>query len=260
MITFVDKIKYFFMANFKFNVNTSGVIHLTSKLESISKSAFPAAVRSTLNDGAFEMKQKNILESAKRNMKVKQPNFFKANTGVERARFSRNIESMSATSGFINKRGQSANKAVTYGMEANEVGATDSTGLKYYPATRGGRGMVKRSQYWNKSKVDSDTTGNFIRKAFRSRKEKKLMMINTKNGRALIKVNSITKYKRANKSKGISKGSFKMNTSLLMMDRTVKKAKAKGTRFNREAAQKTQGQMEVFYEKNANFQFGKVWK
>lgn len=252
------------MASFRFNVNTSGVIHLTSKLEGLNKSAFPSAVRATLNDGAFEMKQKNILESARRNMKVKQPNFFKANTGVERAKFGRNIESMSATSGFINKRGIKANKAVAYGMEANEVGAIDSTGMMYKKATRTGRGLVKRRNYYDKSKLTKNASkkkGNaYVQSAFASFKDKAPVMVKTKKGMAMIMVKSITQYKRSNKSKGRKKGQLKINSVLLMLDRTVKKAKAKATHFNKEAAQKTQKQMEVFYEKNANYHFNKIWK
>ena len=77
------------------------------------------------------------------------------------------------------------------------------------------------------------------------------MFVDTKKGRALIKVNSIKKTK---------KNGIKINTSLLMMDRTQKKAKAKATHFNREAAQKTQTQMEAFYHKNATHHFEKIWK
>lgn len=252
------------MANFRFDVNTEGVIHLTARLEQLNKSAFPSAVRSTLSDAAFEMKQKNILESAKRNMKVKAPNFFKANTGVEKARFNRNIELMSATAGFVNKRGIKANKAVEYGMEANEVGATDTTGLMYKKATRTGRGLVKRSKYYDKNKLAlnrSKRKGNrYVQSAFASLKEKKPIMVDTKDGKAMISVKSIIQYKRANKKIGRRKGQLKINSVLLMMDRTVKKAKAKATHFVKEGAMKTQKQIESFYIKNANYQFQKIWK
>jgi len=253
------------MANFQFNVNTSGVVHLTAKLEQLNKSAFPAAVRATLTDSAMEMKQKNILESAKKNMKVKQPNFFKANTGVERARFNRNIENMSATVGFMNKKGVKADKAVTYGMEANEVGDTDTTGLMYRQATRTAkRGLVSRNKYYDRNKLaknNSKRKGNtYVQSAFASLKEKKPVMVDTKDGRAMIMVKSILQYKRANKNIGRKKGQLKINSVLLMMDRTTKKAKARATHFNREAAQKTQKQIEGFYQKNAEFQFQKIWK
>lgn len=259
------------MANFRFDVNTSGVIHLTDRLERLNKYSFPAAVRATLSDSAFAMKQKNILESAKRNMKVKAPNFFKANTGVERARFNRNVEAMKATSGFINKRGVKANKAVNYGMEANETGDTDNTGMMYKKSTRSGRGLVRRNKYYDRGKVTKSylrsniktkktTKGSYVQRAFSSLADKAPVMVDTKSGKAMILVKSISRYKRANKKLGRSKGQFKINSDLLMMDRTVKKARAKPTHFNKEAAQKTQKQMEGFYQKNADYQFAKVWK
>lgn len=252
------------MANFSFDVNTTGIIHLTDRLERLNRSAFPSAVRATLSDAAFEMKQKNILESAKRNMKVKAPNFFKANTGVERARFNRNIEAMSATSGFINKRGVKANKAVNYGMEANEVGDTDNTGMMYKKATRSGRGLVRRNKYYDRGKLTKNRSkkkGNaYVQSAFASFKDKKPVMVDTKSGKAIIMVKSITQYKRANKKTGRKKGQLKINSVLLMMDRTVKKARAKATHFVKEGAVKTQKQIEGFYQKNAEFQFQKVWK
>lgn len=249
------------MANFRFNVNTSEVLHLTAKLERINRSAFPSAVRATLSDAAFEMKQKNILESAKKNMNVKQPNFFKANTGVERARFNRNVEAMSATSGFVNKRGIKANKAVEYGMEANEIGAVDNTGMMYKKATRTGRGLVRRNRYYDKGKITKSylrsniktkktTKGSYVQRAFSSLIDKAPVMVDTKVGRAMIMVKSIKNVK----------GKLRIKSDLLMMDRTTKKAKAKATHFNKEAAQKTQKQMEVFYKKNAEYQFARVWK
>lgn len=258
------------MANQMFNVNTDASIILTAKLERLNKTAFPNAVRSTLSDGAFSMKQEGILKSAKKNMKVKAPNFFKANTGVDRAK-GFNVNQMSATVGFMNKRGLSANKAVTYGMEANEIGATDSTGLKYYPATRGSRGMVKKSQYFDKSNITESykssniktkklASDSYMARAYSSLKSKKAVFVNTSKGRALIKVKSITKYKRSNKKKGISKGGLKINSTLLMMDRTHKKARAKATHFNKEAAIETSKMMDDFYAKNAKFQFEKVLK
>lgn len=249
------------MANFAFNVNTSGIIHLTDRLERLNKSAFPSAVRATLSDAAFEMKQKNILESAKKNMKVKQPNFFKANTGVERARFSRNVESMKATSGFINKKGVKASKAVNYGMEANEVGATDSSGLMYKKATRTGRGLVRRKNYYDKDKLASKYKSAKFKRGGKSNMvrlvaglmENKPVKIISKKGTFIVRVISI--------SSGVDKKKPDIQLEFLMSDRNGDRtAKTKATHFNREAAQKTQKQIEGFYIKNADFQFKRVWR
>lgn len=253
------------MNNFKFDVNTSGIISLTAKLEALNKSAFPSAVRSTLSDGAFEMKKKNILESAEKNMKVKQPNFFKANTGVDKAKYNRNIENMQATVGFVNKRGIKANKAVTYGMEANETGATDTTGLMYRQKLRSGKGLVRRSKYYDKDKHAARTvtkwtskkrTNFFVQSAWASFKSGKPIKVSTKSGTALIQVKSIEREPTGyDNSRGLT-----IKLDLLMLDRTHKKAKAKATHFVKESAIKTQKQMEFFYVENANYQFKKVWK
>ncbi|MBL4809315.1 MAG: hypothetical protein JKY43_04565, partial [Phycisphaerales bacterium] len=44
----------------EFNVNTDAVVSLTNKLEKLHKSAFPVAVRGTLNSAAFDVKQKSM--------------------------------------------------------------------------------------------------------------------------------------------------------------------------------------------------------
>ena len=253
------------MNNFKFDVNTSGIISLTAKLEALNKSAFPSAVRATLSDGAVEMKKKNILESAEKNMKVKAPNFFKANTGFERAKFNRNIENMQASVGFVNNRGIKANKAVTYGMEANETGATDTTGLMYKQKLRSDKGLVRRSKYYDKNKhavrtvtkwTSKKRTNFFIQSAFASFNSKKPIKVSTRSGTALIQVKSI----KRKKTDDNGKRGLTLKYDLLMLDRTHKKAKAKATHFNKEAAMKTQTQLEGFYIDNAEFQFKKIWK
>jgi hypothetical protein len=131
--------------------------------------------------------------------------------------------------------------------------------------------MVKRSQYYDKNNITESykssnintkklASDSYMARAYASLKSKKAVFVNTSKGRALIKVKSITKYKRANKGKGVAKGNLKINSTLLMMDRTHKKARAKATHFNREAAIETSKMMDDFYKKNAQYQFDKVLK
>ena len=250
------------MANFQFNVNTDAVIHLTAKLERLNKSAFPAAVRATLSDGAFEMKKTNILESAKRNMVVRNKTVFKKFTGVERARFNRNVEAMSATVGFIPKDGVKGSK-VPDGMEANEKGGTDDDGWMYLKKTRvtgskdrlvRNKSRFKKSNILNTRKARNIATKkslNFVQLAFESFDQKKAFHFRTKKGLVLAQATSFIDG---------GKGSPKIKLDFLMRDRKNFKAKSKATHFNKEAAQKTQKQMEGFYQKNAEFHFAKVWR
>lgn len=64
------------------NVNTD----FTKKLEQISRSAFPVAVRQTLNTVAFDVKKNTLQKSAELAFEKRSPNFFKANSRVEMAK------------------------------------------------------------------------------------------------------------------------------------------------------------------------------
>lgn len=246
------------------NVNTNATIILTAKLERLNKQAFPSAVRSTLNDAAFAMKQGNILESAKKNMTVRNPSFFRKFTGVDRAK-GFDVKSMHSQVGFINtdpnkKKGQ---KAIE-GMEHNEVGGSDNTGAMYMKAARTGGSpdrLVRKKARFDKNNVagsKSRQKKNFFKNAFASVKENKPVFVETKKGTILVQYKSLKKYKRGNKSKGIVKNSFKFNSTILMRSRRLNAANAKATHFNKEAALKTQKEIEVFYAKNAQHQFDKV--
>lgn len=246
------------------NVNTNATIILTAKLERLNKQAFPSAVRSTLNDAAFAMKKGNILESAKKNMTVRNPSFFRKFTGVDRAK-GFDVKSMQSQVGFINtdpdkKKGR---KAIE-GMEHNEVGGSDNTGSMYMKGARTGGSpdrLVKRKARFDKDNVagsKSRQKKQFIRNAFASVKDNKPVFIETKKGTMLVQYKSVKKYKRGNKGKGISKGTFKFTSTILMRSRRLNAAHAKATHFNKEAALKTQKEIEVFYAKNAKYQFEKV--
>lgn len=248
------------MARPMLNVNTDANIILTNKLERLNKQAFPAAVRSTLNDAAFISKKQNILESAQRNMKVRNPSFFRKFTGVDRAK-GWNVESMRATVGFINtdpdpKKGQ---KAIE-GMESNEFGGVDRTGAMYMKKTRTSNSamrLVRRKARFDKSNIAKGTSSKLrtkklanISNAFASAKENKPTFIETSKGKFLVQVRSITT------NSGHSKLKIKMD--FLMRSRKNHAAKAKATHFNREAAMKTQKEIEGFYNTNATYQFNKV--
>lgn len=246
----------------KLNVNTKANIVLTAKLERLNKTAFPSAVRSTLNDAAFEMKKTNIPESAKKNMTVRNKTVFKKFTGVKKAT-GFNIEGMAAEVGFIPKDGIKGNKVPT-GMESNEVGGTDEHGFMYMPKTRtskSSKGLVRRNARYNKSKIlkigrgatniNSRSNSRFIISAIESVEQKKPFNFATKKGFFLVQA---TSYKQG------KDGNTKVKLNFLMRGRNKFKAKTKATHFNREAALKTAQQMEKFYKINAEYQFNKVWK
>lgn len=246
-----------------FNVNTDAVIALTAKLERLNKQAFPAAVRSTLNDGAFAMKQGNILDSAKRNMTVRNPSFFRKFTGVNRAT-GYNVRSMQSEVGFINTDpNKIKGKKAIEGMEHNEVGGSDATGAMYMKKARTSNSvkkLVRRGGRFDKSKIAKGTSSHMRSKKLAnyanmmaSLKEKEPTFIETNKGRFLVQVKSIS-----SKRVGKRKGQLDIKMDFLMRSRKQNVAHAKATWFVKESAIKTSKQMEGFYAKNSEYQFNKV--
>jgi hypothetical protein len=242
----------------RMDVNTNANIILTAKLERLTKSAFPSAVRSTLNDAAFEMKKVNILASAKVNMTIRNPTVFKKFTGVKRAS-GFNVSSMYAEVGFIPKDGVSGSK-VPEGMEHNEVGGSDDTGAMYLGKARTSNSLkkrVRRAARFDKTKLVKGRVSTKKRVSntmnlISSFEEKRPTMIKSKKGTFVVQVLDI-QY-----NMGTKKHDFKLD--FLMRGRKKFKANAKATHFNREAAIKTSKQIEGFYSANATFQFNKVLK
>jgi len=253
------------MANVSFNVNTDAAIILTAKLERLNKSAFPSAVRSSLNDASFAMKQKEILGSAKHNMTVRNPSFFRKFTGVKKAT-GFNVNSMYSEVGFKNTdpNPMKGRKAIE-GMEHNEVGGSDSSGAMYLGKARTSntlKKLVRRKARFDKSKIAKGTSSSrkskklaFMANAVASLNEKKPTFIETSKGRFLVQVTSISSSIR-----GKRKGKLDIKMDFLMRGRKKFKATAKATHFNKEAAIKTSKQIEGFYLKNSEYQFNKVLK
>lgn len=234
----------------RFDVNTNANIILTAKLERLNRSAFPSAVRSTLNDAAFEHKKVNLPLSAKANMNVKNPTFFRKYTGVKRAS-GFNVSSMYSEAGFSPSNEIKAKKALE-GMEKNEVGGTDDEGGMYIGKSRGAKGLVKRNFRFDKSKVLKVNSKSNVARMYASAKAKKQVFINTSKGRFLVQAKTF--------NRGVGGGSPDIKVDFLMRHRKKHVAKAKATHFVKEAAIKTSKQLESFYYKNATFQFNKVLK
>jgi len=251
------------MARQSLNVNTDAVIALTAKLERLNKSAFPSAVRSSLNDASFEMKKSNIFDSANRNMTVRSRTVFKKFTGVKRAT-GFNVKTMQSEVGFIPKDGIKGDK-VPKGMEYNEIGGTDNTGAMYMEKSRTSntrKKLVRRKARFDKSKIAKGTSSYMrskklanVQNMIASLQENAPTYIETSKGKFLVQVKSFS-----SRSVGKRKGKLDIKVDFLMRSRRKNAAKIKPTHFIKEAAIRTSKQIEVFYKKNAEYQIKKFWK
>lgn len=120
----------------KININTHAAVIFTNKLEKLRRSALPNAVRGALNGAAFDVKQNTMPSQAHKKFVVRAPNFFKANSRVEKA-MGWDINSMRATVGFTPGKGKGADLAVK-DLEEQEKGGTIER--RSYIPTREARG------------------------------------------------------------------------------------------------------------------------
>lgn len=104
----------------KLDVNTKALIVFSNKLEKMSRSALPVAVRTALNSVAFDVKQNSMPTKVRNEFVRRENNFFKANSKVEMAR-GFDVNNMSSKVGFISNKGK--NQAVD-DLEQQEHGGT----------------------------------------------------------------------------------------------------------------------------------------
>lgn len=101
-------------------IDSSACVVLTAKLEKLHRSAFPSAVRGTLNKAAFDVKQNTMLKSAKHTFINRKENFFKANSSVDMAR-GYDVSMMKSAVGFVSSNLKYNNHAVKE-LEQQEYG------------------------------------------------------------------------------------------------------------------------------------------
>lgn len=229
----------------------------TKALLSLKRSAFPSAIRNTLNDAAFDMKRKTIQQSTQKNFKVRNKTFFKKYSGVEKAQ-GFNVSNMRSLVGY--NASDSKVRTAIENLQKQETGGVIDDGRRYLKASRGGNlgRLVQRRNYYDKSKVVTGQNrgrggtrkSKFVARMFRAQKENKPMFLNTMKGNYLAVV----------KSGGRRKGGIKFRLEFLTMDRSIKSSKIKATHFNKEAAEITRRKMNDFYVNNAEFQIKKAMK
>lgn len=163
------------------NINSNALVAHTNRLEKLHRSALPVAIRGTLNNAAFDVKQNTMPKSAKKEFVQRQPNFFKANSRVEMAK-GFNVSTMKATVGFVEGRLKGDKNFAVRDLEEQEYGG-EIKGRSLIPIdeSRRGSSSVKpvRANYRlsniknviNANKVQSrNKKQKFIRAAFAAKK------------------------------------------------------------------------------------------
>jgi hypothetical protein len=201
--------------NVKINIDTDAFKIYTNKLQKLHKSAYPVAIRETLNNLAFDLKTNTMLKYAKSTFIERKKNFFKANSRVEKAT-GFNINDMGADVGFVSSglHNESTNYAVRDLEQQEHGGSIHGRSLIAMKKARSASGVTKRAFTMDNLKnnivktksigrtnrgknigVMSDIKSKkqrFIHAAFIAKQQNKLLMGNPTNGnRTVFKVDEL---------------------------------------------------------------------
>ena len=244
----------------RFDVNTEGAIELTAKLGRLHKSAFPVAVRSTINDAAFETK-KNVPKLAGSKFTTRQKSFFRAFSTVEKAK-DFNLRNMRATAGINAAKGSE----VAEGLEKQEFGGS-IRGRKLIPMDTArtsnsyGKKVRKKNQFQNLGKtvrIRGRGNGGTRKSRLVAR-----VMVAKRLGASHIITNrggKGTLFEISGVSQNIKTRKLKFKLTPLYRYRDSKISRVTKTPFMQPSAKLASQKMLKFYEKNAEKQFKRLLK
>ncbi len=256
----------------KLNINSNAVVNQTNRLEKLHRSALPVAIRETLNNAAFDVK-KNTMPKTAKEFKKRQPNFFKANSKVEKAN-GFDTKSMKAVVGFFENNLVGKNYAVK-DLEQQEKGGEIKK--KSFIAQKGGRvgnKMVRQNLRLNNlkgktfvktSSFGKNNQGNRISGlSLKQQFIRAAIYAETKFGKDAFVLGGKGKGGSRTLSliNGIRKGRFGIEVSRTPIY-NVKKGRAisvKATNFMKRASFESGSKMDSFYIAQAQKQFLKYIK
>lgn len=215
----------------KLDVNTDASIQLTAKLEKLHKSAFPSAVRNTLNDVAFDAK-KRIPKKANEQFTIRQKNLFSKFSKVEKAN-GFNVNTMSSSVGLDSV----SQPKLTENLAKQETGGV-SIGRKLTPN--------------NKARV----SGSYAKKVRLKNQFKNIGKVGTKNKK--VKGSKYFIIKKGNKGTLFESNKGKLTPLYNYRSNPISRLKKRP--FINHSALDSHKHIESFYLKNANYQFKKYLK
>lgn len=243
------------------NINTNGCVVLTNKLEKISRSALPVAIRGALNQTVKDIKQNTMPASARDKFNQRQKNFFTANSKFEYAKGFK-INDMKAMVGFYENKLSNAttNFAVKDLEEQEHGGGIGSKAFIPMAASRiSGKGNVKAAFRLKKIRergfVDmrkqraATKSERFIKAVFKAGSGG-FVLGSTKNGENILwRINSL---------------SSKINTKNLDLTPLYdyskgRSVKVHATAFMKQATMVSANRMESYYISQAKTQLQKYY-
>jgi hypothetical protein len=241
-------------------INSSATIKLTSKLEVMNRSALPVAVRTALNSAAFDVKQRTMPASAKRNFIQRKPSFFQANSKVQQAQ-GFDIKTMKATVGFQPKSGTDKSVDDLQQQEhGGEIGGRAfialkqaRTGLSWAKPVRSGARIadIRNTVIDSANAPGANDKEKFIKSAIHAGKGGNVIGNRVTGGnKIMFKIRSIIR----------KDGDTIVNATPMDAVKRGRKVRPRATNFMKEASLESAQKLEQFYITSATKQINKLMK
>lgn len=231
-------------------IDTKQIEKLELELRNMHKSALPNVVRNTLNDLAFDVKKTTLKEVTNKEFTVRSKNFFKANSGVEKAS-GWNVMQMESTVGMIKKDTATAN--LEQQDEGGWINKRAFIPLKGARVSKNNKNKISSANKLSNSSIVNTARfkrGSKKRRIFKGvyavRGTKRKILHND----VLYSAKGIRETKKGLKFKLTPIYSYKKNRSVT----------TKGTNFMQKSSLETIKKLDLLYKKNFDKQVAKLKK
>lgn len=242
---------------FKLEIDTHEVAEYSKKLAQLHRSAFPNAVRNTLNSAAFDVKKNTLPKVSGHKFQNRTPNFFKAFSRVEMAK-GFDLKTMASVVGMMEQGLKGSNNYAVKDLEQQETGGRIG-GKSFIPLNSARVGRSNKRNVQPKNRISnirglvsvSDAKGSgkgqrFIKSVVHAGAGGYVL---TERG-YVLRVDSLRRIKNRWRFKLTALYSYRNNRSV-----TVRK-----TQFMEHSARISAKKMPIFYKFEANKQFKKYLK
>lgn len=234
-----------------FKIDVREVKEFENKLRKLHKSAYPNAVRNTLDSAAFDVKQNTMPKVAKHKFIERDQRFFKANSRVEKAN-GWDVSRMQSIVGFVSLKG--TNKAVD-DLEQQEYGGKIK-GKSFIPmrTARTGKSDRRKVQSKNRiSKINNLVSSKNARGKNAKERFVKSVVHAGPGGIVLSEKGIVWRVVSLNRSNG--KWKFKLDP--IYSWRKKRSVTVRATKFMEHSAKLTAKKIPLFFKKHSEYQFKK---
>lgn len=235
------------------DINTDEIVIHANRLEKMSRTALPNAVRGTLNSLAFDVKKTTMPKQVDKDFTNRKKNFFKSRSNVDMARGS-NINSMQSLVGFIPNSDRSDQSVQN--LEQQERGGAikkrDFVPTNEARTNKSNTRIVsRRNQLRNIKRISKVSEAKGKNKGERFIKT----VVHAGKGGVVMTENSLLRVKSL---KRLKSGKWKFRIERIYDFQENRSVKVRATHFMEKSTKTTMKKEFDFFEKQADREFKKL--